>query len=91
MALVLCVFFFSTPAFAADDPLAIVNNLSDFVFSLIRRYYSAGLGRGTGRLIFPKPRPQPEKPGLLDAGWRACDYFCAGDPRADRRCVNTGT
>ena len=28
--------FCYTPVFAADDPLAIVNNLSDFIFSLIR-------------------------------------------------------
>jgi len=29
-ALALCVLCFAAPAFAADDPLAIVNNLSDF-------------------------------------------------------------
>ena len=34
---------FVVPAFAADgDPLAVVNNLSDFIFSLIR---SVGLSR----------------------------------------------
>ena len=32
----LCGVCFTNPAFAADDPLTIVNNLSDFVFSLIR-------------------------------------------------------
>lgn len=35
-ALVLCACCFSTTAFAANDPLAVVNNLSTFIFSLIR-------------------------------------------------------
>ena len=34
--LVLALTVMVVPAFAADDPLAIVNNLSDFIFSLIR-------------------------------------------------------
>lgn len=34
-ALVL-VFSITTTAFAADDPLAVVNNLSEFIFGLIR-------------------------------------------------------
>ena len=35
-AVVLCFCCFSIPAFAASDPLGVVNNLSDFIFSLIR-------------------------------------------------------
>ena len=35
-AAVLCFCCFSIPAFAASDPLGVVNNLSDFIFSLIR-------------------------------------------------------
>ena len=35
-ATVLCVGCLSTTAFAASDPLTVVNNLSTFVFSLIR-------------------------------------------------------
>ena len=34
------------PAFAADDPLAVVNNLSDFIFSLIRAIGLILLGFG---------------------------------------------
>ena len=34
-AVVLCFCCFSIPAFAAGDPLGVVNNLSDFIFSLI--------------------------------------------------------
>lgn len=34
------------PAFAADDPLAVVNSLSDFIFSLIRAVGLILLGYG---------------------------------------------
>lgn len=34
------------PAFAADDPLAVVNNLSEFIFSLIRAVGLILLGFG---------------------------------------------
>ena len=34
------------PAFAADDPLTVVNNLSDFIFSLIRAVGLILLGFG---------------------------------------------
>lgn len=37
MAIVMIVFLFvSTTAYAADDPLQVINNLSDFIFSMIR-------------------------------------------------------
>ena len=35
-AAVLCACCFSTPVLAASDPLGVVNNLSSFIFSLIR-------------------------------------------------------
>ena len=38
------------PAFAADDPLAIVTNLSDFIFSLIRAIGLILLGFGVLQL-----------------------------------------
>ena len=42
-----CWRFFVVPAFAADgDPLAVVNNLSDFIFSLIRAVGLILLGFG---------------------------------------------
>ena len=40
------VFCFTTTAFAADDPLTVVNNLSDFIFSLIRAVGIILLGFG---------------------------------------------
>lgn len=40
------VFSFTTTAFAADDPLAVVNNLSNFIFSIIRAIGLILLGFG---------------------------------------------
>jgi len=37
---------FCVPAFAADDPLGVVNNLSDFIFGLIRAVGLILLGWG---------------------------------------------
>ena len=44
--LVLSMAVMIVPAFAADDPLQIVNNLSDFIFSLIRAVGLILLGFG---------------------------------------------
>lgn len=45
-ALVLAICVFTIPALAADDPLTIVNNLSDFIFSCIRAIGIIILGWG---------------------------------------------
>ena len=68
MALVLCVFCFSTPAFAADDPLAIVNNLSDFVFSLIRAVGIILLGWGVVQVGLSFQSHDPSQGFLTLAG-----------------------
>ena len=44
--LVFCVICFTTTAFAADDPLTVVNNLSDFIFGLVRAVGMIMLGFG---------------------------------------------
>jgi len=44
-ALILC-FSFASVAHAADDPIAVVNNLSDFIFSIIRAIGIILLGFG---------------------------------------------
>ena len=44
--LVMTVRVTAVPALAADDPLAVVNNLSDFIFSLIRAIGLILLGFG---------------------------------------------
>ena len=46
MAAVLMFCCFTTTALAADDPLAVVNNLSDFIFGLIRAVGLILLGFG---------------------------------------------
>lgn len=45
-AVVLCLTCFITTAFAANDPLTVVNNLSDFIFGLIRAVGMIMLGFG---------------------------------------------
>lgn len=45
-AVVLCMTCFATTAFAADDPLQVVNNLSDFIFGLVRAVGMIMLGFG---------------------------------------------
>lgn len=44
--LVLVISITICPAFAADDPLTVVNNLSEFIFSLIRAIGMILLGFG---------------------------------------------
>lgn len=46
IAVVLCLTCFTTTAFAADDPLTVINNLSDFIFGLIRAVGLILLGFG---------------------------------------------
>lgn len=45
-AVLLILMVFVVPAFATDDPLQVVNNLSDFIFSLIRAIGLILLGFG---------------------------------------------
>ena len=45
-AVVLCLTCFTTTAFAANDPLTVVNNLSDCIFGLIRAVGMIMLGFG---------------------------------------------
>lgn len=45
-ALVLTLTLFATPAYATGDPLQVVNNLSDFIFGLIRAIGMILLGFG---------------------------------------------
>ena len=46
VAVVLAVYCFSTAALADGDPIAVVNNLSDFIFGLIRAIGMILLGFG---------------------------------------------
>lgn len=44
--LTLMLALFAVPAYAADDPLAVINNLSEFIFGLIRAIGLILLGFG---------------------------------------------
>ena len=67
VATVLCVGCLSTTAFAASDPLTVVNNLSTFVFSLIRAIGLILLGWGVVQvgLSFPSHDPSQRSQGFL--------------------------
>lgn len=67
MALVLCACCFSTTAFAASDPLGVVNNLSTFIFSLIRAIGLILLGWGVVQvgLSFQSHDPSQRSQGFL--------------------------
>ena len=45
-AVMVCGVVFALPAFAASDPLTVINNLSDFIFGLIRAIGMILLGFG---------------------------------------------
>ena len=67
VATVLCVGCLSTTAFAASDPLTVVNNLSAFVFSLIRAIGLILLGWGVVQvgLSFQSHDPSQRSQGFL--------------------------
>ena len=67
VATVLCVGCLSTTAFAASDPLTVVNNLSTFVFSLIRAIGLILLGWGVVQvgLFFQSHDPSQRSNGIL--------------------------
>ena len=55
--LVLALTVMVVPAFAADDPLTVVNNLSEFIFSLIRAIGLILLGLYRDHLYQGDPHP----------------------------------
>lgn len=67
IAAVLCFCCLSTTAFAAGDPLAVVNNLSTFIFSLIRAIGLILLGWGVVQvgLSFQSHDPSQRSQGFL--------------------------
>ena len=57
-ALVCCMVFGTTTAFAANDPIAVVNNLSNFIFGLIRAVGMIMLGFGIVQVAWSLPSPK---------------------------------
>lgn len=66
-AMALCACCFTTTAFAASDPLGVVNNLSTFIFSLIRAIGLILLGWGVVQvgLSFQSHDPSQRSQGFL--------------------------
>ena len=64
---VILVFALAMPALAADDPLAIIGNLSDFIFALIRAIGLILLGWGVVQLglSLKGHDPQQRAQGML--------------------------
>ena len=52
-AVMVCGIVFALPAFAADDPLVVVENLSTFIFSLIRAWVLSCWGGALCRSACP--------------------------------------
>ena len=80
-AVLVCGVVFALPAFAASDPLVVVENLSTFIFSLIRAVGLILLGWG----IVQEPRPQPAQPRFSNAGGWAGYHVRQRDPRPHYR------
>ena len=81
---------FVVPAFAADgDPLAVVNNLSDFIFSLIRAVGldPARLWHFAGWLVSQVARSIPARKRHFNRRRRHCYHVHQGDPDADHRLI----
>ena len=66
-AVMVCGIVFALPAFAADDPITVVNNLSDFIFGLIRAVGLILLGWGIVQvgLSFQSHDPSQRSNGFL--------------------------
>ena len=68
------------PAFAADDPLAVVTNLSDFIFSLIRAIGLILLGFGVLQPVPQEPRPLPARQRHAHRCRWYCHHLYQGNP-----------
>lgn len=62
----------AVPLLAADDPLTVVNNLSDFIFLADPRHWShpAGLRHPAGGPVPQEPRSLPARQRYADGGRR---------------------
>lgn len=83
------IFAMSTTAFAASDPLTVVNNLSDFIFGFIRAFYScdwtypARFWYRSGRSFAEIPRSFAACKRISDAGGRYYHRICKRNPHSD--------
>ena len=84
MTLVLIATVGATTVFAAGDPLSVINNLSTFIFSLIRAIGLILLGFGVVQVgLSLKSHDQPEGKWIPDTGRRRDHYVRQRNPRFD--------
>lgn len=79
----------SMTALAADAPLTVVNNLSEFIFGLIRAVGLILLGWGIVQvgLSLQSHDPLSAFQRLPDPGWRYRHHLCQGDPDPYHRLI----
>lgn len=77
-------------AYAASDPLAVINNLSTFIFALIRAIGLILLGFGIVQigLSLKSHDPSQRANGFSDPGRRRDHNICEGDTEPDHRIKN---
>lgn len=75
-------------AFAAGDPITVVNNLSDFIFGLIRAVGLILLGWGIVQVgLSFRPTIPASVPTVSDPGRRCRHHLCKGNPQPHRRLI----
>ena len=74
----------TTTAFAANDPLTVVNNLSDFIFGLIRAIGMILLGFGIVQVGLSLKSHDPSQ-WLPDSCGRCHYHFCERNPYSYHR------
>lgn len=86
VALVLSMTVGAVPVLAAGDPLAVINNLSTFIFSLIRAIGLILLGFGVVQvgLSLKSHDPSQRANGFLTLAWGRHHHFRKRNPGPDR-------
>lgn len=71
----------TTPIYAANDPVTVVNNFSDFMFGLIRAIGMILLGFGIVQvgLSLKSHDPSQRAQWIYDSSWWYCNYLCERD------------
>ena len=78
----------SVTAFAANDPITVVNNLSDFIFGLIRAVGMILLGFGIVQIGLSLKSHDPSQKRLFDPCRRRHHYLCKRDFDSYHRLIS---
>ena len=92
IAMVLIMTAGASTVFAADDPLTVINNLSTFIFGLIRAIGMILLGFGIVQvgLSLKSHDPSQRANGFLTLSRRCYYYICKRNPESDYRLRRIG-